>query len=308
MTNHKLPGGLWPVMLTPFKADKSIDFQTLDVLTDFYLEHGAHGLFANCLSSEMYHLTEEERLDLVRAVLKRVNGRVPVVATGTFGGKIHQQAAFVQQMRDIGCDAVVVIGSQLVEQHKSDDVLRLNMQSLIELTDPVPLGLYECPEPYKRLLSPEFLHELANSGRFLYHKDTVCDLPLIEAKIKAVKGSNLAFFNANSATGLDSMRAGADGLSPISANFHPELYTYLCQYYTDPHKTEEIEYLNKMLILMDAVTRINYPMSAKVFLKMRGLAIEPVLRIPGNPLNYEEMEILKNMKKLYEEVKSHLGI
>ena len=308
MNNKKLPGGLWPVMLTPFTSNKSIDFKALDVLTDFYLENGANGLFANCLSSEMYNLSREERLALVEAVIKRVDGRAPVVATGTFGGEVKQQAEFVREIHDLGCAAVVVIGSQLVEQNEPDETLQAKLDQLMELTGSVPLGLYECPEPYKRLLSPELMHHLAKSNRFLYHKDTSCDLQQMIPKIQAAEGSNLSFFNANTPTGLDSMKAGADGLSPISANFYPELYAYLCQHWNDAGKSSEIDYLENLLVLMDAVTRINYPMSAKTFLKMRGLPIEPVLRIPGRVMNYEETVMLKNMMKMYEEAKERLGI
>ena len=61
-----LPKGVWPVMLTPFTADGAIDWDGVDVLTDWYIESGVAGLFAVCASSEMYHLTEGERYALAR--------------------------------------------------------------------------------------------------------------------------------------------------------------------------------------------------------------------------------------------------
>src|SRR5689334_19456018 len=51
-----------PVMITPFTSDLKIDYKGLSALIDLYLSSGARGLFANCLSSEMYKLSEEERL------------------------------------------------------------------------------------------------------------------------------------------------------------------------------------------------------------------------------------------------------
>jgi 4-hydroxy-tetrahydrodipicolinate synthase len=53
--------GFIPVMLTPFKNNGAIDYDALTKLTEFYLEAGAAGLFANCLSSEMYELEPDER-------------------------------------------------------------------------------------------------------------------------------------------------------------------------------------------------------------------------------------------------------
>ncbi len=109
-----LPPGLYPVMLTPFTDDGAIDWRGVDALTDWYLDNGATGLFAVCLSSEMYDLTDDERLALARRVVARAAPRgAPVVASGTFGGSIAMQAAFVRRMADTGVAAVVALACQL---------------------------------------------------------------------------------------------------------------------------------------------------------------------------------------------------
>ncbi|HEY5509690.1 MAG TPA: dihydrodipicolinate synthase family protein [Prolixibacteraceae bacterium] len=58
-----------PVMLTPFKDNGEIDFNSL---TEFYIKSGASGLFSNCLSSEMFELTEQERLQVVKHVVNEL--------------------------------------------------------------------------------------------------------------------------------------------------------------------------------------------------------------------------------------------
>ena len=78
-----LPQGFIPVMLTPFLENGNIDFDGLTKLTEFYLEAGAAGLFANCLSSEMYELSEDERLAITKHVVDAANGRVPYVGFAT---------------------------------------------------------------------------------------------------------------------------------------------------------------------------------------------------------------------------------
>ena len=50
-----------PVMITPFNLKAKLDFEVVSKLIDFYLAAGVKGFFANCLSSEMYSLTEDER-------------------------------------------------------------------------------------------------------------------------------------------------------------------------------------------------------------------------------------------------------
>jgi 4-hydroxy-tetrahydrodipicolinate synthase len=71
-----------PVMITPFNLKAKVDLDVVSALIDFYLEAGVKGFFANCLSSEMFSISEDERLELTRHVVQYVNCRVPVVATG----------------------------------------------------------------------------------------------------------------------------------------------------------------------------------------------------------------------------------
>ncbi|MCD6083137.1 dihydrodipicolinate synthase family protein, partial [Candidatus Aerophobetes bacterium] len=149
--------GVWPVMLTPFKENGEVDWSGVDALTDWYIEAGVAGLFAVCLSSEMYELTEEEKISLVRRVVKRSAGKVPVVASGTFGGSIKRQAQFIKKLWEQGAKAAVVIVCQLARRDEEDDIWLQNVSRLLELTDEVPLGFYECPLPYHRLLTPEIL-------------------------------------------------------------------------------------------------------------------------------------------------------
>ena len=118
-------------------------------------------------------------------VKKRVGDRGVVVGTGTYGGPIKEQAAFVLKMAEC-VDAVVVNTATLVPQEADDAAWQAAAQELLDLTGSVPLGLYECPVPYKRLLSPALIKWCADSGRFHFHKDTCCNMPEIEAKLKAV--------------------------------------------------------------------------------------------------------------------------
>ena len=81
-------------MITPFNLKAKVDLDVVSVLVDFYLEAGVKGFFANCLSSEMYSISEDERLELTRHVVNSVAGRAPIVATGSFGLTIEDKADF----------------------------------------------------------------------------------------------------------------------------------------------------------------------------------------------------------------------
>src|SRR5690606_25108449 len=113
MTEFQAPAGVWPAMITPLHSDKSIDWDGVDTLTDWFIESGVAGLFAVGQSGEMFRLSNDERLALARRVVERAAGRVPVVATGTFGGPISEQAVFIKQMADTGVQAVTVISGTM---------------------------------------------------------------------------------------------------------------------------------------------------------------------------------------------------
>ena len=280
MHTHSLPGGLWPVMLTPFTENNQVDDKGLQALTEFYIQSGASGLFANCLSSEMFQLTDQERLDVVRTVVKTAGDAVPVIATGTFSHSVEKCSESIKRFYDTGVAAVVVVTNQLVERDEADEALKARLEQLMQQTGDIPLGLYECPDPYKRLLPAELMKDLGTTGRFYYHKDTSCNPIAIASKIEALRNSTLSFYNADTPTALLSLQAGASGLSPIGANFYPELYRALISGVRADPQHEEATELSVLLTVMDAVVNLHYPFSAKYFLQQRGLPLTTVCRVP----------------------------
>lgn len=276
MLEKDLPNGFFPVMLTPFKDNKEIDFEALEELTDFYINAGCDGLFANCLSSEMYELTENERLQVTKTVVDRVNGKIPVIASGTFGSDIAYNASFIQKLSDLGVHTSVIISNQLNPLETDEKFFESKVQELAERTGIIDLGLYECPVPFKRILSPSLLKSLAETGRFTYLKDTTCDLQEIKKKVAAIQGTRLKLYNANTPTALESMNFGAAGVSPIAGNFFPEFFSYLVKREDDEN---QVERLNTLITILDEITGNSfYPLSSKIFLKMRGLRIVPITR------------------------------
>ncbi|MCY7352357.1 MAG: dihydrodipicolinate synthase family protein [Cytophagaceae bacterium] len=279
-----LPRGFIPVMLTPFHDDGTVDFDTLTRLTEYYLDAGAAGLFATCLSGEMYELTPPERLAVTRHVVQMAAGRVPVVATGTFGGTLPQQADFVKQTYETGVQAVIVISSLLAEPDEPDEVWLENAHELLHRTEGVPLGFYECPLPYKRLLSPHQLGQLVATGRVVYHKDTSLDLAQVRAKLAAGQGHNFGLYDAYLVHAVDSLRAGSAGLSCIQGNFFPELIVWLCRYFDDPARGEAVEAVQEFFTKNMDLMHTAYPTIAKYALRQRGFPISLKTRRDVEPL------------------------
>ncbi|WP_431210788.1 dihydrodipicolinate synthase family protein [Puia sp. P3] len=153
-----------PVMITPFNLKAKVDLDVVSTLVEFYLAAGVKGFFANCLSSEMYSISEDERLELTRHVVRVVDGRVPIVATGSFGLTIEDKADFAGRIYDTGIDAVILITGHYANVEDGDSVLLRNFEKMFRLTRNIPMGLYECPAPYKRIISPEVFKTLLGTG------------------------------------------------------------------------------------------------------------------------------------------------
>ncbi|GAB3755772.1 hypothetical protein GCM10028817_24520 [Spirosoma pomorum] len=272
-TMQPLPYGLVPVMLTPFTDTGAVDYQVLHQLTDFYVQAGATGLFANCLSSEMYELTEEERLATTRQIVRQTAGIMPVVATGTFGGAVDKQADFVKRIYDTGIQAVIVITGQIASPEESDQVFLDRMSTLMEMTPGVPLGLYECPAPYKRLISADILAQLLPTGRLIYHKDTSLDEQEVKRRLDVAKGYNFGLYDAYMVNAVSSLRAGATGLSCIQGNIFPELLVWLCDHVNEEDMQEEVAQVQQFLVDSMDLVHSAYPTIAKYALQKRGLPI-----------------------------------
>ena len=278
-------------MLMPFKADMSIDYKSLEELVEFYLSSGAGGLFANCLSSEMYHLTKQEMLDSVSFIVKLVDGRVPIVATGTFPDIIENQAQFIKEIYATGIDCVIVITGLMALESDSDDVFEENVKKLLSLTDEIPLGFYECPIPYKRIIKPSFLGELVETGRIKYHKDTCLDMVSVNAKIASTKQmEDFGLYDAYMVHAVDSLKAGSAGLSCIQGNYFPELVVWLCDNFDDD--SVELKLVQEFFARNMDVMHATYPASAKYILNKRGLGIKETCRNGSLAGDKEKLDLL----------------
>lgn len=302
-----MSSGLWPVMLTPLKDDSTLDIKGLERLTDFYLQAGADGLFANCLSSEMFQLTTEERLQSIRTVMSAVKGKVEVIATGTFSQNTEKNVEFIKKVHDTGVAAVIISSNQLTEPSAGEDAFKKKLEEIMEASGEIPLGVYECPVPHKRLLSPALMRWMADSGRFFYHKDTSCKMQDITAKLAAVENSSFGFYNANIPTALESLHKGARGLSPIGANFVPELYSFLLNNYQDEGKQALLQKVNALLSVLDPLIHMHYPLSAKIFLQKRGLAIGLQSRVPVMSLPAQDITKLDDLMHVFRQLTEEIG-
>lgn len=296
---NRIRPGVWPTMITPFAENGKVDYAAIPAMVDWYAAHGCHGLFAVCQSSEMFHLTLSERVNLAKAVLEAADGRLEVIASGHISDDLSEQVDELGKMGETGVKAVVMVSNRMAGIDENDEVWMNNTQKLLDALPNITFGLYECPFPYKRLLTDETTAWCAQSGRFAFLKDTCCDAAQIRRRIQIIQAAAkeagvppLGLYNANSMTLLESLRDGAAGFSGVMGNMHPELYVWLFeQYVSQPQKAEQLQ---SLLTLLSSLENHAYPICAKQHMIDSGISISLHTRVkPADSFTTVNRETLR---------------
>lgn len=266
-------------MITPYTRDNQIDYPTAEKYVQWYYDKGCNGVFSVCQSSEIFYLSLDERVRLNSLVwnkakeLEKNGGKsFTVVSSGHVADTVKDQAYELCKIAESGTDALILITNRLDLNDEGDDVWIKNAQELISgLPKDVKLGLYECPYPRKRLMTPRLLRWCLETGRFYYMKDTCCDSKTLAERNLLLKGSHFKLLNANCQTLLDSLKTGGSGYCGVMANYHPQLYVWLCENYEkQPQMAELIQSLLGTAGFMEG--GLSYPLTAKYHMCLEGIS------------------------------------
>jgi 4-hydroxy-tetrahydrodipicolinate synthase len=256
--------GIIPVMLTAFDDHGGIDWESQKRLTEWYLERDSESLFAVCQSSEMLHLDLHEREALARFTVDVVAGRVPVIASGHVGVTLEEQITELTQIANTGIDCLVFVTNRLDPDNLGSEHLFKTVETLKqELPTELRLGLYECPVPYRRLLSDDEITYFAQDPRFVILKDVSCDLQTVRRRLELTKNSSLMISNANAAIAFKAMKSGASGFCGVFNNFHPDLYRWIRD--EGEINTDLADELARFLVLSATTEGMGYPKLAKIY-------------------------------------------
>jgi 4-hydroxy-tetrahydrodipicolinate synthase len=294
-------------MITPFTGDNKIDYRAIKNLTEWYIAKGCDGIFAVCQSSEMFFLSEEEKIDLAGAVRDAAAGRVKVIASGHTADDKAKQIDELGRMAETGVDAVVLVSNRLAKQNEDEPVFRDNFSDIVRQLPDVVFGMYECPYPYLRLLSTEFLKDCAEKKNLVFLKDVSCANQIQKERVQAVAGTHLALFNANTATLLDSLIGGYEGFNGVMANFHVDIYKWLYTHFkAEPELAREI---SDFLTLAAVSETRAYPVNAKYHLNLTGvpMGIHTRSRDAG-ALNENARHEIDSLIRMEEAVRTRLGL
>ena len=302
--------GVYPTMITPYNRDYSVDYGAVSALVEWYYIKGCDGIFASCQSSEIHMLSLDDRVKLAATVkdtadrLARDGGRrMTIVASGHISDSFDSQLDELRAVRDTGVESVIMISNRFDIENTSDERWISELSRMIDALRDIPLGIYECPRPYKRLLTPAMIEFMVSSGRFAFIKDTCCDADEIDSRIKLIQSTESSglkplLFNANAQTLLETLRSGAAGYCGVMANFHPELYVRLCEIYRS--QPEAAELLAAFLSQAAFIEGMMYPSIAKYHLDKVGVKMLPISKTSPGELDRYKILCVDKMDRLAE--------
>ena len=292
--------GIWATMITPFTEDDKIDFAAVEKMLEWYDRASIDGIFSLCYSSEILRLTSKEKNELFSFIFKNMPKGMGLAASGHSATDSVAQLDDLKALRDLGAPILVLVGNRLAAQDEDDNVLLERAYHIMKEIPDVPLGLYECPYPYKRSFSPQLLGTLAKTGRFVFMKETSCHMDEIQAKLEATKDTPFGLYNANSATLLSSLKAGAAGFCGIMCNFHPDLYAEMYQAFLNGNDALARK-IQALLGVLSVYEHQYYPVNAKAYLKQEGLGFTERSRLQDCAgLTYGMRVELDEMRELTE--------
>ena len=149
--------GSFVALVTPMESDGSLALDAFDGLLDWHVESGTNGIVIAGTTGESATLTIEETRTLVERAVKRINGRIPVIA----GSGTNSTAATIQrsrQMAEAGADACLIVTPYY--NKPTQEGLYRHYQA-IEAKCPAPILLYNVPGRTCCDMQPETVARLA---------------------------------------------------------------------------------------------------------------------------------------------------
>lgn len=290
--------GIIPPILTPMNADETINLEELRNQIERMIEGGVHGIFPFGTNGEGYILSEDEKIEVLQATIKQVNGRVPVYA-GTGCISTRDTIRLSKKAEELGADVLSIITPSfaLASQKELYD-------HYVEVAKNVniPIVLYNIPARTGNKLLPETVAKLAKDvDNIMGAKDSNGDWDNLLAYINLTKDLEKDFrvLSGNDSLILQCIEAGGAGGIAGCANVYPHVMASIYNLFKDG-KLEEAKIAQDSIASFRAVFKYGNPNTVvKKAVSLLGYPVGDCRR----PFNYLVEEGVDELKKVLEENK-----
>ena len=278
--------GLGTALITPFKADKSVDYEALARLLDTQLTGHVDYIVVLGTTGEAATMTEDEKQEVRTFIRTYVNGRLPLVLG--VGG--NNTAAVCETLKTIDLTGFEAILSVCPYYNKPNQEGLYQHFCAVAEASPVPVILYNVPGRTGVNLLPETVMRIyeAQPDKIAGIKEASGNVEQIKHLIDLAK-DKLLVISGDDGIACEIMEAGGAGLISVASNAFPE------DFYDIVHKKDHVKQAkyDKMVKLL---FKEGNPVGIKAVLAQKGM-IQNHLRLP----------LVPSSKDLQEEIKKELA-
>lgn len=294
--------GVFVIAATPFTTEGALDLPSVDRLVDFYLGHRVHGLTLLGIMGEAPKLTADESLTVVRRVLARVAGRVPVVV-GVSSAGLAPLAALADGCMQAGAAGVMVAPTPGL---RGDDALFAYMETVFRALDPAtPVVYQDYPQATGVYLPVPLLHRMVEAFPrlvMLKHEDVpgLAKLTRLREESRRDGRRRISVLVGNSALYYpQELARGADGA--MTGFAYPEMLVEVYERFTagDTDAAEDVFDAYLPLLRMEAQPGVGLAVR-KALLHRRGAIASPALRAPAPALTVEDRREIEALVRRLE--------
>jgi 4-hydroxy-tetrahydrodipicolinate synthase len=210
-------------LITPMKPDGAVDWAALDSLLEWHLAEGTNAISPVGTTGESSTLNVEEHCAVIKHVVERVRGRVPVIA-GTGANSTREAIELTRAGKDLGADACLLVTPYY--NRPTQEGLYLHYKAVAEAVA-IPLILYNVPGRTACDMSNATVERLAVIDNIIGIKDATGD---VARGIELIQrcGDRLSVYSGDDGTALELILAGARGDISVTANVAPKAMSQMC--------------------------------------------------------------------------------
>lgn len=271
--------GSMVALVTPMHEDGVLDFESLARLVEFHIENGTDAIVAMGTTGESATLDMKEHCSVLREVVNRVHGRVPVIA-GTGANSTTEAIELTRAAMQVGADACLLVTPYY--NKPTQEGLYRHYKAIAEAV-PVPQILYNVPGRTACDMLPETVERLSGISNIIGVKEATGNLAR-GREIRERCGSKIDLYSGDDATAMELILLGAKGNISVTANVAPKAMHEMCAAALRGDRTQA-EAINQRLIALHKNLFIeSNPIPVKWALHEMGL-IPPGIRLPLTPLS-----------------------
>jgi len=198
--------GVFPAATTQFHNDESLNIEGTLQHVDVMIEAGIHGIIMLGTVGENCSLEYPEKLEMLRATVEHVNGRIPVL-TGVAEYTTQLACRYAGDAQEAGVDGLMVLPAMV---YNSDDRETAEHFRRVASASGLPIMIYNNPVTYKVDIRPEQFAELADEPKFVAIKESSEDCRRI-TDLRNLCGDRYILFGGVDDLALECLMLGAVG-------------------------------------------------------------------------------------------------